>query len=133
MTTTKTIYYCGPGIRSSVIFDDFCHDVFISVSNGLHLICSESFPVNDVALLPLINTSRPYSFRKQQYHIVLCSNSFTLYFLGDDNNWVRVIPYTKYGAPARGATISIFTPHGGKQTKVCHLFFSTLYFKCKWV
>ena len=58
--------------------------------------------------------------------LIIVQLHYALYFIGDDNNWVRVIPYTKYGAPARGATISIFTPHGGKQTKVCHLFFFSL-------
>ena len=36
----------------------------------------------------------------------------------NNNNWLRILPRTKYGAPARGATVSIITMKGNKQLRI---------------
>ena len=37
---------------------------------------------------------------------------------GEENNWIRVLPFTKYGAPARGATVTLLTKAEQKQVRV---------------
>lgn len=34
------------------------------------------------------------------------------------NNWLRILPRTKYGAPARGATVTLVTSHGDTQMRI---------------